>query len=183
MTICRGLPVRLLRGGQPHAATPRDYREAERREQFTWLEWCMALPPATSHHHGRSGGLSERTAVGTEQHAASAFLGTSPGSDPAPTPIPGGFNARDAFGPRFPDRFFHLFLPGQGTEPSTIFNFHGKLAILNIHGTGTRTDFDPQSGQIANETPNLPFATDVRFMQGTYVGADGQQHQATFAFF
>ena len=118
-----------------------------------------------------------------EQHAPSLFARAPSASDPAPTPIPGGFNARDAFGPRFPDRFFHLFLPGPGTEPSTIFNFHGKLAILNIHGTGTRTDLDPQTGQIADETPNLPFATDVRFMQGNYVGADGQQHQGTFAFF
>jgi hypothetical protein len=121
--------------------------------------------------------------AGAEEGAPSIFSSASAGSDPAPTPIPGGFNARDAFGPRFPDRFFHLFLPGPGAEGSTIFNFHGKLAILNIHGTGTRTEFDPQTGQIASETPNLPFATDVRFMQGTYVGVDGQQHQGAFAFF
>ena len=118
-----------------------------------------------------------------EQHVPSAFVGPSPGGDPAPTPIPGGFNAQQAFGPRFPNRFFHLFLPGPGTEPSTIFNFQGKVAILNIHGTGIRTEFDPDSGVMLNQTFSLPFATDVRFMQGTYVGIDGQQHQGTFAFF
>ena len=110
-------------------------------------------------------------------------LGAIQGCSAAPTPIPGGFNARQAFGPRFPDRFFHLFLPGPGSEPSTIFNFRGKVAILNIHGTGTRTELDPDTGVPINQTPNLPFATDVRFMQGTYVGADSREHQGTFAFF
>lgn len=118
-----------------------------------------------------------------QQSARSTSSGATPGSDPAPTPIPGGFNARDAFGARFPDRFFHLFLPGAGAEPSTIFNFQGKVAILNIHGTGLRTETDPDTGAFVAQTPHLPFATDVRFMQGTYVGVDGQQHQGTFAFF
>jgi hypothetical protein len=113
--------------------------------------------------------------------ASSSFA--SQATNAAPGPIPGGFNARDAFGPRFPDRFFHLFLPGVGTEPSTIFNFQGKMAILNIHGTGTRTEMDPVTRAPLTVTPNLPFATDVRFMQGTYVGLDQQEHQGTFAFF
>src|SRR5579863_9932623 len=91
-------------------------------------------PPAA----GEFTKLSRRQLLATMGSAA-AYLGTLPlahaeqrdpatfapsGFNPAPTPIPGGFNARDAFGPRFPDRFFHLFLPGPGTEPSTIFNFH-----------------------------------------------------------
>ena len=105
------------------------------------------------------------------------------GCSPAPVPIPGGFNARKAFGARFPDRFFHLFLPGTGTEPSTIFNFRGMVAILNIHGTGTRTELDPDSGVPTGQTSDLPFATDVRVMQGTYVGVDGAEHQGVFSFF
>ncbi len=117
------------------------------------------------------------------ESGATAASGASPGSNPAPTPIPGGFNAQQAFGPRFPNRFFHLFLPGPGAEPSTIFNFEGKVAILNIHGTGLRTEFDLDTGEMLSQTPHLPYATDVRFMQGTYVGVDGQQHQGTFAFF
>jgi hypothetical protein len=148
---------------------------------------------------GKSVGLSRRqllTAMGSAaayiglqplahagQSVPATSSGASPGSNPAPTPIPGGFNAQQAFGPRFPDKFFHLFLPGPGTEPSTIFNFQGKMAILNIHGTGIRTEFDPDTGVMVNETFDLPFATDVRFMQGTYVGVDGLQHQGTFAFF
>jgi len=117
------------------------------------------------------------------QSPPTASSGVSPGSDPAPTPIPGGFNAQQAFGPRFPNRFFHLFLPGPGTEPSTIFNFKGNVAILNIHGTGKRTNLDPDTAEFVSQTPHLPFATDVRFMQGTYVGVDGQEHQGTFGFF
>ena len=117
------------------------------------------------------------------QHSPSTFSAASSGGDPAPTPIPGGFNAQQAFGPRFPNRFFHLFLPGPGTEPSTIFNFQGKMAILNIHGTGIRSEFDPETRELTGQRFDLPFATDVRFMQGTYVGVDGQQHQGTFAFF
>jgi len=145
------------------------------------------------------GGLSRRQLLASMGSAA-AYLGTLPlaraeegvrqasasapaGGDPAPTPIPGGFNAQQAFGPRFPNRFFHLFLPGPGTEPSTIFNFQGKMAILNIHGTGIRSEFDPETGELTDQSFDLPFATDVRFMQGTYVGVDGQQHQGTFAFF
>jgi hypothetical protein len=118
------------------------------------------------------------------EHGSSSFSsGPFQACSPAPVPIPGGFNAKDAFGPRFPDRFFHLFLPGPGLEPSTIFNFKGKVAIQSIHGTGTRTDLDPISGQPLSQTPSLPFATDLRFFDGTYVGVDDEQHQGTFAFF
>jgi len=113
------------------------------------------------------------------QAAADAIQACSP----APVPIPGGFNARDVLGPRFPDRTIHLVLPGPGTEPSTIFNLDARVAILNIHGTGTRTELDPFTGEPISRTPNLPFAADVRFMQGAYVGVDGRKHPGTFAFF
>ena len=118
-----------------------------------------------------------------DENGVSSTAGPLQGCSPAPSPIPGGFNARKAFGPRFPNQFFHLFLPGPGAEPSTIFNFRGNVAVLNIHGTGTRTELDPDTGAPIGQTPNLPFATDVRFMQGTYVGVDGEEHHGTFAFF
>lgn len=109
--------------------------------------------------------------------------GALQGCSPAPVPIPGGFNAKDTFGSRFPDKFFNFFLPGVGLEPSTIFNFQGVVTIQSIQGTGTRTELDPITGEILSQTPNLPFATDVRFMHGTYVGVDEKQHPGTFAFF
>jgi hypothetical protein len=102
---------------------------------------------------------------------------------PAPVPIPGGFNGRAVLGPRYPDRLFHLFLPGPTAEPSTIFNFQGTVGILNIHGTGTRTELDPITGAPLSRTHDLPFATDVRFMLGSYIGVDGETHKGTFAFF
>ena len=154
-------------------------------------------PSEPSEQAGQSAVLSRRkllTGMGTAAaclglpqlaHAELSHraAGALQASNAAPVPIPGGFSAQQAFGPRFPNRFFHLFLPGPGTEPSTIFNFQGKMAILNIHGTGIRSEFDPETGELTDQSFNLPFATDVRFMQGTYVGIDGQQHQGTFAFF
>ena len=163
-------------------------------------------PHETSHWEGKIAQIAEGRLGLSRRHllttfgSAAAYLGLQPlaraddgeqvsssgafqGCSPAPVPIPGGFNARQAFGPRFPDRFFHLFLPGPGAEPSTIFNFRGKVAILNIHGTGTRTELNPDTGVPIRSTTNLPFATDVRFMQGTYVGIDGEEHRGTFAFF
>lgn len=101
---------------------------------------------------------------------------------PAPIPIPGGFNARDLLGARFPDRFFNLFLPGPGVEPSTVFHFKGDVAIFDIRGTGTRTELDDDGAPIGT-TPGLPFAADVRFMDGDYIGVDGEKHKGTFGFY
>ena len=119
----------------------------------------------------------------SEHGPSSLSSGPFQACSPAPVPIPGGFNAKAALGPRFPDRFIHLFLPGPASEPSTIFNFRGTVAIQSIHGTGTRTQLDPITGQPLSQTPNLPFATDVRFFDGTYAGVDNREHQGTFAFF
>lgn len=146
--------------------------------------------------HASSAGLSRRQIL-TGAGAAATYLSLLPlmhaeGSlslsstalascSPAPVPIPGGFNAKQAFGARFPDRFFHFFLAGPGVEPSTIFNFKGKVGVQSIQGTGTRTLLDQITGQVLSQTPNLPFATDVRFMAGQYIGVDGRQHQGTFA--
>ena len=101
---------------------------------------------------------------------------------PAPRPIPGGFNIRDTFGPRFPDSFLHLFLPGPGLEPSTIFDFKGDVGVFNILGTGTRTELDDDGEPLGSED-DIPFATDVRFMDGVYVGVDGRKHKGTFGFY
>jgi len=150
----------------------------------------------SSSDHSSTTGLSRRqilTGVGAAatyltflplMHAEGSLSLPSPafaGCSPAPVPIPGGFNAKEAFGPRFPDRFFHFFLAGPGVEPSTIFNFKGKVGVQSIQGTGTRTLLDQVTGQVLSQTPNLPFATDLRFMAGQYIGVDGRQHQGTFA--
>jgi len=127
--------------------------------------------------------LATRETAGAGDREILSPAGAFENCSPAPVPIPGGFNARAALGPRYPDRTIHLFLPGPRSEPSTIFNFRGSVGILNIHGTGTRTLLDPDTGETLSQTPNLPFATDVRFMHGLHAGVDGKRHKGIFAFF
>ena len=96
--------------------------------------------------------------------------GTSPGlfCSPSPTPITGG---TELLG--MGTELFHVFLPGPGTEPSTIGNFKGCIGVAAGHGTGTITDDNGES--------SVTFATDMRFMTGTYVGQDGKQRKGSFA--
>jgi hypothetical protein len=90
-------------------------------------------------------------------------------ANPAPRPIPGGF---DQNGNPVPNHaFVHVLPPGIGFEMSTITDFRGIVAASETRGTargsdGTRYDFD----------------TDMRFMHGSYVGFDGRVRTATFGF-
>jgi hypothetical protein len=87
----------------------------------------------------------------------------------APRPIPGGFT--------FNGTFFHVdpMAPGL-TENSTIFDFHGSIGAAIIDGTGTGTNKN------TGVTTTLNFDTDMRFMQGVYIGLDGEKHSGTFSF-
>ncbi len=71
---------------------------------------------------------------------------------------------------------FHVFVPGRGNEPSTIFDFDGFVGIAMVDGTGTGTD--TRTGA----TTRLTFDNDMRFMQGAYIGVDGKKHRGTFGF-
>jgi hypothetical protein len=64
---------------------------------------------------------------------------------------------------------------GPGQEPSTITDFNGFTGVTDVQGTGTATYPDGSS-----ET--LLFDTDMRFMDGVYVGVDGAMHKGTFGF-
>jgi len=87
-----------------------------------------------------------------------------------PLPIPGGLQL---LGPGTP--FFHVFLPAPGVEPSTITNFNGFVGWAAVGGSGTHT--------VIGEAPqHLHFESDVRFMIGEFVGADGRNHHGAFAF-
>lgn len=121
--------------------------------------------------------LSRRQFMRTAAGATGVVLASGlwmPGSvladNPAPKPIPGGFKA---FG-----KFFHVdpSSPGPGAENSTIFDFHGSLGAADVRGTGTGTD--PTTGA----TSSLLFDVDMRFMQGVYIGMDGETHTGTFSF-
>jgi hypothetical protein len=120
--------------------------------------------------------------------AVGAFAGLSmlaPGAARAagadPNPIPGGFSSAD-FGlpsPPFPS-FFHIEAPGIITpttsEPITITDFNGQVGYSVIDGTGTGTNTG--TGQTTRYSTN----TDMRFMQGAYVGTDGRVRHGSFAF-
>jgi hypothetical protein len=61
-------------------------------------------------------------------------------------------------------------------EPALITDFQGVVgaAELTLTGVGTDTTTD--------QTARYAFNMDVRFMQGEFIGADGQHHQGTFVF-
>lgn len=86
----------------------------------------------------------------------------------APRPIPGGIE--------FNGKLFHLFLPAPDAEPSTIFDFKGFVGVAAVDGAGTATHTK------TGEKRRLLFDVDTRFMQGTYIGLDGDRHQGTFGF-
>src|SRR5260370_6812125 len=91
--------------------------------------------------------------------AAFSILATGPA--PAPTTINKG-----AF----------LFVPfGPGVVPSSITDFKGLVGVADVRGSGTARNPD-------GSVETLLFDTDMRFMQGTYVGLDGAVHEATFGF-
>jgi hypothetical protein len=77
------------------------------------------------------------------------------------------------FGPG--TRVFHVFLPGAGSEPSTITDFDGVVGLASAKGSGTATN-----GK--GEKSTRPFDVDLRFMKGRYIGRDGKEHHGTFGF-
>lgn len=88
-----------------------------------------------------------------------------------PRPIPGGITP---FGPG--TELYHVVFPARDAENATITDFDGVVGVVEIDGTGTGTDTK------TGATSRLRFdGTDVRFMQGTYVGMDGKRHQGTWA--
>ena len=71
---------------------------------------------------------------------------------------------------------FHFVNPFQaGVDPSSITDFKGFVGAADVQGTGTARNPD-------GSVETLLFDTDMRFMQGTYVGLDGAVHEATFGF-
>jgi hypothetical protein len=88
----------------------------------------------------------------------------------APKPIPGGFKL-----PTFdlsPDAGdVHVLPPAPGFEMSTITDFNGQIAAAEIQGNA-----------VGSNGSSWTFDTDMRFMQGEYIGEDGEHHNGTFGF-
>lgn len=110
--------------------------------------------------------------------AALAFKGRVFAHGAGPRPIPGGIQP---FGPG--TTVYHVLLPGYPpldspdpaeNDPSLITDFNGHVGIAFVQGTGTRTDL------ATGETSRNVFEVDLRFMQGAYIGEDGNRHHGTF---
>jgi hypothetical protein len=90
-------------------------------------------------------------------------------ANPAPRPIPGGFDKNLMPVPKNP--IAHVLVPGIGFEMSTITDFHGIVAASETRGTAHGSDGS-----------SYDFDTDMRFMHGSYVAMDGRVRTATFGF-
>jgi hypothetical protein len=78
----------------------------------------------------------------------------------------------------------HHFFPGPvegvdpitGHDPSEIFDFSGVIANADLLLSGTGTDLN------TGDRAPYDFHTDMRFMKGQFVAADGNTHKGAFAF-
>ena len=137
-----------------------------------------ALPPPSpvgaAHHHTHL--LSRRTFIGSMAGAAgvaagaglfpAAALAAKPAnSAPKPTSQKVTINGLT----------FSLAFFGPGVDPSSIGDFNGFVGVADVQGTGTATNPD-------GSTETLLFDTDMRLMNGVYVGQDGAVHKGTFGF-
>jgi hypothetical protein len=137
------------------------------------------LPGSESSSHYARHELSRRAFVGGAAAAvaagaslgsgllwpAAASAGTLSIAPPRPTPATTTVNGVS----------FHFVSFGAGVDPSSITDFKGFVGVADVRGTGTARNPD-------GSTETLLFDTDMRFMQGTYVGLDGAVHEATFGF-
>jgi hypothetical protein len=98
-------------------------------------------------------------------------LGISDVGTAEPKPIPGGAMPLGI-------QVHHFPLPSnapplsQINDPSEITDFNGFIGDTQIRGGGTGTGF----------AQTLAFRADMGFMQGEYVGEDGEHHHGTFVF-
>ena len=137
--------------------------------------WPVPFDAMSSSHYARHG-FSRRAFIGGTAVATGAALGSgllSPAASLAwnrrPVPKP-----TTAIIP-IEGLDFHFTVFGPGVDPSSITDFKGFVGVADVRGTGTATNPD-------GSAETLLFDTDMRFMQGTYVGLDGERHEATFGF-
>jgi len=91
-----------------------------------------------------------------------------------PRPIPGGVAPFGIPIHHFPP--VPLFGPAAINEPSEITDFNGMVGVCRVTGTGTGTKLS------TGAQTTLSYQVDNGFMDGLYVGEDGQKHHGTFAF-
>ena len=116
---------------------------------------------------GAAGATGVGLSLGSGLLMPVAAMAHSGGSTVLPRPIPSGFVTPVGV-------FIHHHLPARGIEASQITDFKGTIGLAELSGTGT--------GTLNGTSKKLNFQMDNRFMQGTYVGVDGQRHRGTFGF-
>ena len=142
---------------------------------FSRRRFFQAAAGATALAFGS--GLSSRALARDEDNGHDEPL-------PEPKPIPGGIDLSE-LGLEPPYDFIHTFAPGPkgvvlpftkvefeglNVEPSTITDFEGASTVAYHVGKATGSD---------GKTYNLE--TDIRIMEGRYVGVEGTRRQGTFA--
>jgi hypothetical protein len=147
-------------------------------------------PRSTAHRHGHAHfwqrALSRRgvirTTAGAGLLAMSGSLWMPRWAQAAqltgamPKPIPGGLDLGGGL-------VLHINNPEDGVEPSTITDFRGLVGVSHAQGEGTVAT-GGGAGGLSTPTATgdrLVFDADMRFMQGRYVGEDGEEYSGTFA--
>jgi hypothetical protein len=146
-----------------------------------------AIPHQHGHAHFWQRALSRRRVIQTASGAAvMAVAGNLVLPDMTraaqmngamPKPIPGGLDLGGGL-------VIHVFNPEPGQEPSTITDFRGFVGVSHAQGEGTVTT-GGGAGGLSTPTATgdrLVYDADMRFMQGRYLGEDGQEHTGTVAF-
>ena len=95
----------------------------------------------------------------------------------APKAIPGGVFALKPFGIFVHHNPLNPATPlANINDPSQITDFDGFVGLTHIRGGGTGTDI------MSGASSPLAFQADMGFSKGKFIGIDGREHKATFAF-
>jgi|SRR5579871_1138390 len=140
----------------------------------------MKTVPSHCGHASRRaflGKLSTTGAILGASLASPKLAHADNGSDGRPNPIPGGIAPFAPFGIFIHHNPLNPALPlASLNDPSQITDFDGFVGGVHNLGGGTGTNM------ITGETMTLAYRADMGFNQGRFIGDDGHQHQATFAF-
>jgi len=112
-------------------------------------------------------GLGMISGLGVSKLAARAQAGSG-----EPKPIPGGVLPFGVAVHHFPLSLSVGKPLSEIHDPSEITDFNGFVGGTHILGAGSGTGF----------AQTLAFQTDMGFMQGEFVGEDGNHHHGTFVF-
>lgn len=141
------------------------------------------IPPWRPRAFSRRSVLGAASSLGVLAAVSGRMARPAAAAGTGPKPIPGTIDPFKSGGA------FHVNLPPDG-DPSTITDWRGTVGVVHVGGMGTVVRAGgmatPSAGTPAAKPvaagDRLTFDADMRFIQGTYVGEDGQPHEGTFGF-